>query len=67
MSNGTLEFYTKDDDHKTPCDGCDREIARGEYYLSGINSCCNGGCYRDLCAKCVKWISNVMVAIERHK
>lgn len=35
------------------CDGCLEPIPAGTYYLTGIRSCCGGGCVRSLCTTCI--------------
>lgn len=46
----TEDFY----EGGTGCDGCGKKIVLGEKYIAGIDSCCGGGCQRNLCINCVK-------------
>lgn len=42
-------------DRWTQCDGCGREeFSAEEQILTGIESCCGGGCTRCLCSDCVE-------------
>ena len=50
----TLRLETEDYEGGTDCDGCGRKIVLGEKYIAGIESCCGGGCERNLCVPCVK-------------
>ncbi len=36
------------------CDGCDGRFEVGDLYVDGIQSCCGGGCSRNLCELCIK-------------
>ena len=36
------------------CDGCDKRYKVGDKKITGIESCCGGGCKRNLCEDCVK-------------
>ena len=40
-------------DRPTECDGCGDEIPAGTPHVSGIESCCGGGCCRVLCFDCI--------------
>jgi len=35
------------------CDGCGKFFEPQQVVVTGITSCCNGGCERRLCAACV--------------
>lgn len=37
------------------CDGCRKEIYINQKMISGIESCCHGGCVRRLCIECIKF------------
>lgn len=36
------------------CDGCGRVPQEGDLLITRIESCCGGGCCRELCANCIK-------------
>lgn len=42
------------DRSETDCDGCGKKIPPSEKYISDIESCCGGGCVRNLCVACVR-------------
>ena len=35
------------------CDGCGHKYEKGEKRITGIESCCGGGCVRNLCNNCI--------------
>jgi hypothetical protein len=43
------------------CDGCGQKLTEGTRYLSGISSCCGGGCERVLCEICVQQSSQAFI------
>ena len=56
----SLEWIPSDWD--IDCDGCRNVIREGDLYLTGIASCCGGGCVRNLCEACV---AAAALALER--
>jgi hypothetical protein len=53
MTECGLEVRSEDGRFNTPCDGCGVVIGESPH-ISGIESCCGGGCVRNLCFDCVR-------------
>ena len=38
---------------RVKCDGCGGVLEPGDKFITGIESCCGGGCTRNLCERCI--------------
>jgi len=51
--NLRVEPYISEKNDHVVCDGCGEPLQEGKRILTGIESCCGGGCARVLCEQCV--------------
>lgn len=49
---------------ETSCDGCGNTIDEGDKIVTGIDSCCGGGCWRRLCMNCVFSVLQELVNVN---
>ncbi len=52
-----------DEEFPTLCDGCGTKIGQNEKYITDIESCCGGGCSRNLCSSCIA-TANKLLGIQ---
>lgn len=62
----TIETFTGEDGFDFECDGCGTGLQPGQKYLSGIKSCCGGGCCRALCMDCIV-MASATILLEVNK